>query len=95
LERTEQEPPAVFALTVESLDRLEKFSRDAGLSGQDVQMGKIEELPEPYSLPDGFPCLFFVDAQGRLKLAATGLIPTLQVEALCRLPLPQEKEGAD
>ncbi|HOK66035.1 MAG TPA: redoxin domain-containing protein [Anaerohalosphaeraceae bacterium] len=89
----EEEKPTVIGLTAESLERIEKFSKK--LTPEEIQIGRIENLPEPFSLPDGFPCIFFLDAQGRLKLAAIGLIPRVQVEAVCRLPLPEGKEQAN
>ncbi|HOQ04029.1 MAG TPA: redoxin domain-containing protein [Anaerohalosphaeraceae bacterium] len=86
----EEEKPTVVGLIAESPERIEKFSKK--FTPEEIQIGRIENLPEPFSLPDGFPCIFFLDAQGRLKLAAIGLIPRVQVEAVCRLPLPEERE---
>lgn len=86
----EGEKPSVIGLTAESAEKIETFAKK--ISSEEVQIGRIENLPEPFSLPDGFPCIFFLDAQGRLKLAAVGLIPRVQVEAVCRLPLPEGKE---
>lgn len=88
--RLEGEKPAVVVLMAESAERIDAFLKEMSVAekGQFV-IGRVETLPEPFSLPDGFPCLFFVDAQGRLKLAATGLVPWGQLKALCTLPLPQ------
>lgn len=92
LECMEGEKPAVLVLMAESAEKIETFSKEMSFSAFDVQIGKIDNLPEPYSLPDGFPCLFFVDTQGRLKLAAVGLIPIGQMEAICRLPVLEEPD---
>lgn len=89
-EQAESENPFVLALIAESAEKLEAFSKETALAEKGIQLGRIEDLPEPFSLPDGFPSLFFVDPQGRLKLAATGLVPAPQLKALCRLPLKQD-----
>ncbi|MEJ5260159.1 MAG: hypothetical protein WHS88_08230 [Anaerohalosphaeraceae bacterium] len=92
LEGMEGDKPSVLVLTTESSEKMETFAKEMSFAAFDVQIGKIDNLPEPYSLPDGFPCLFFIDAQGRLKLAVVGLIPIRQMEAVCRLPLPERPD---
>lgn len=77
---------AMIALSAESPGTLRTFANDnPGL----CEMGSVDFLPEPYSLPDGFPCIFVIDSQRRLKLAATGLIPLPHIRALTKLSLPQ------
>jgi len=69
---------------------LNTILKGADFAGEgNFELGSVNFLTEPFSLPDGFPCLFFIDAQGRLKLAAVGLIPFAQMKALIELPLPE------
>lgn len=89
-EEMKEGAPAVAALTAESAERIEEFLKRADFAGKsNFELGSVTLLAEPFSLPDGFPCLFFIDAQGRLKLAAVGLIPFAQLKALIELPLPE------
>jgi thiol-disulfide isomerase/thioredoxin len=53
-----------------------------------LEVVSVDFLPEPFSLPDGFPCTFFIDPQQRLKLAAVGLVPISHIRALASLSLP-------
>jgi len=89
-EAMKESAPAVAALTAETAETLEKFLKGADFAGEgNFELGSVNLLAEPFSLPDGFPCLFFIDGQGRLKLAAVGLIPFAQMKALIELPLPE------
>jgi peroxiredoxin len=39
-------------------------------------------LPQPYNLAYTIPCSFFIDPQGRIKLATEGMIPFEQMKAI-------------
>jgi thiol-disulfide isomerase/thioredoxin len=39
-------------------------------------------MPKPYNLVNGIPCTFFIDPQGRIKLATEGLIPPSDIRAI-------------
>jgi thiol-disulfide isomerase/thioredoxin len=39
-------------------------------------------MPRPYNLIDGIPCSFFIDPQGKIKLATEGMIPLPQMKAI-------------
>jgi thiol-disulfide isomerase/thioredoxin len=39
-------------------------------------------LPQPYKLAYTIPCSFFIDPQGRIKLATEGMIPLEQMKAI-------------
>ena len=41
-----------------------------------------ETMPRPYNLIDGIPCSFFIDPQGKIKLATEGMIPLPQMKAI-------------
>lgn len=77
--------PAVIALTADSADAIKTFLQN---NPTPIEMATVDFLPEPFSLPDGFPCIFFIDPQRRLKLAATGLIPISHIQAITQLTLP-------
>ncbi len=77
---------ALIAVSAESPEILGAFLKDNPGS---VEMGSVDFLPEPFSLPDGFPCIFFIDPQRRLKLAAVGLVPLSHILALASLSLPE------
>jgi hypothetical protein len=83
---TEDKNLALIAVSAESSEILGAFLKN---NPGPVEMGSVDFLPEPFSLPDGFPCIFFIDPQRRLKLAATGLIPLSHIQALASLSLPE------
>ena len=44
-------------------------------------------LPPPYSLVRGIPCSFFIDSQGRIKLATEGVLSLGDMKAILQAPL--------
>jgi thiol-disulfide isomerase/thioredoxin len=39
-------------------------------------------MPRPYNLVNGIPCSFFIDPEGKIKLATEGMIPISQMKAI-------------
>jgi thiol-disulfide isomerase/thioredoxin len=75
-----QIPASVIALTAEK--QPSGFETD---EYPDILFATVTPLPEPFCLPDTVPALFFLDADGRLKLAAEGLLPANHILALLEL----------
>ena len=82
----EHENLIVIALCVESIEKITAFGKNKSYP---FILGSVDYLPEPYSLPNGFPCIFIIDPERRLKLAAIGLIPLSHLNAILQLALPE------
>ena len=44
-----------------------------------------QELPAPFNLVNAIPCSFFIDRQGRIKLATVGLLPLSDMKAILQI----------
>ncbi len=47
-----------------------------------VTATEMSTMPRPYNLINGIPCSFFIDPNGKIKLATEGLIPLAQMKAI-------------
>lgn len=82
----ENQTPVIIGVTAESPHTNQRFIRNNACP---FEIASVDFLPEPYSVPEGFPILFFINSEGQLKLAAVGLIPLAQAQAIVTLPLPK------
>ncbi len=41
-----------------------------------------QTMPRPYNQIDSIPCSFFIDPQGKIKMATVGLVPLPQIKAI-------------
>jgi len=42
----------------------------------------VSTMPKPYNLVTGIPCSFFIDPNGKIKLATEGMMPLPQMKAI-------------
>lgn len=73
---------AILAISDESTAVLEEFVGQHGINYTVLTSGA--NLPSPFGDAQYAPASFFIDPQGRVKLAATGLIPTSEAAAIIR-----------
>ncbi len=72
----------IVAVSQESVDELRAFAEGAGIN---YVVGTVDsELPEPFAGVRSIPMTFFVDPEGRLKVAALGVISTEESLAIVR-----------
>ena len=86
INKLKDENLTLIAVTAESVETMKTFMDE---NPYNFEAGSVEELSKPYSLPDGFPCIFFINTERQLKLAIVGLIPSSQVQAVVRLPVQE------
>lgn len=77
-----QESLAILAISDESTAVLEEFVGQQGINYTVLTGGT--NLPAPFGDAQYAPASFFIDPQGRVKLAATGLIPTSDAAAIIK-----------
>lgn len=77
-----EESLAILAISDESTAVLEEFVGQHGINYTVLTGGG--NLPAPFGDAQYAPASFFIDPQGRVKLAATGLIPTSDAAAIIR-----------
>jgi thiol-disulfide isomerase/thioredoxin len=79
--RAESKPSelAIFGLSDEPVDRLNKFSKDAKINYPVIAYN--ESLPEPYNLVNALPTLFLIDTKGIIRDILIGYHPIQEVEA--------------
>lgn len=63
-------------------ERIRKFVAANPVINYPVTATNPEIMPSPYNLINGIPCSFFIDPQGKIKLATEGLIPFAQMKAI-------------
>ena len=72
----------IIALTTEKPDNLSGFDES---EYPDITFGRLDTLPEPLNLYENIPALYFLDSEGRLKLAAEGILPPNHIIAIISL----------
>jgi peroxiredoxin len=83
----------IVAFSSESKDTLERYAQQQN-QGTLMLVPQEQPLPNPLSEVADIPSAFFIDRQGRLFLAARGLIPFEHADAILEFmePKPVEKE---
>lgn len=75
-----EEELAILALSNESLDVLKNFAAKKDINYTIVTPG--ENLPAPFSNVTSIPTTFFINPDGKIKLAALGLVPLKEARAI-------------
>jgi peroxiredoxin len=73
---------AMLAISPESASLLERFVAQQRINY--TVLSNPATLPMPYSLVQYVPSTFFIDPQGNIKLATTGMIPLGDIKAILR-----------
>ena len=73
---------AMLAISREDPDLLKKFAADRKINY--TILHDLGTMPLPFSLTNAIPCSFFIDADGKIKLAAIGLISLGEIKAILR-----------
>jgi hypothetical protein len=63
-------------------ETVKKFVAAKPVINYTVTATNINAMPRPYNLIDSIPCSFFIDPEGRVKLATEGLIPLSDTKAI-------------
>ena len=75
-----QDKLAILAITNENPNLVKSFVADEKVS-YTVLLNK-GNMPEPYSYVNSIPCSFFIDTEGKIKLATEGLISSEEIKAI-------------
>jgi peroxiredoxin len=73
----------IIAISNESPKAVEEFALENGLNY--TVASSSEPLPEPFRLARGIPASFYIDRQGKIMLAAEGLVPFGQARAILKV----------
>ena len=76
-----EEELTILAVSNESPDVLKKFVAAKDISYTVATLGD-GALPEPFSNVKSIPTTFFIDPNGKIKLAALGLVPLEEAKAI-------------
>ncbi len=71
---------AILAISNEKEDVVKAFATQQGLNY--TVLLAAGELPAPFNGVTGIPCSFFIDAQGKIKLATEGLLETKEIRSI-------------
>ena len=77
-----EDKPVILAVSRESVSSLEGF-----IAREKINFAVISNtatMPMPYSLVQYIPSTFFIDRQGKIKLAVTGMVPVDEIRAILR-----------
>jgi hypothetical protein len=66
----------------ESAEKIKKFVAANPIINYTVISTDRDTMPWPYSLVNAIPSGFFIDSDGRIKMATEGLIPLSQIKAI-------------
>lgn len=80
----------IIAFSSESEDALKNYA--AQNQGTLMLVRQQQPLPKPLSDVSDIPAVFFIDRQGKLFLAAKGLIPLEQADAILKFMEPGRRE---
>lgn len=75
-----EDKPVILAVSRENVSLLEQF-----VSREKINFPVISNtvtMPMPYSLVQYIPCTFFIDRQGKIKLAVRGVVPVDEIKAI-------------
>jgi len=71
---------AILAISNEKEDVVKAFATQQGLNY--TVLLAAGELPAPFNGVTGIPCSFFIDAQGKIKLATEGLLEAKEIRSI-------------
>jgi peroxiredoxin len=63
-------------------ERVKAFVADRPAINYPVTATNSATMPMPYNMIDSIPCSFFIDPQGKIKLATAGLVPLSQMKQI-------------
>lgn len=72
---------AMLAISNENPAPVKQFVADKKINYTVLTTG-TDDMPEPYSRVRGIPCSFFIDPEGKIKLATEGLLPLGAIKAI-------------
>ena len=75
-----EDKPVILAVSRESASLLAQFVARENISFPVIS--NTTTLPMPYSLVQYIPSTFFIDRQGKIKLAVTGMVPVHEIKAI-------------
>lgn len=71
-----------YITPMNSAEKIRKFVAARPAINYTVIATDMEDMPKPYNLITGIPSSFFIDPQGKIKLATEGLIPLQDIKAI-------------
>lgn len=71
---------AILAITNENPDLVKRFASVERINYTVLLSG--QDMPIPYSYINSIPCSFFIDTEGRIKLATEGLLSFIEIKAI-------------
>lgn len=87
-ETTSEDKLAMLAISYTSvmpsntIDKIKDFVRQNKEINYTILPADADDMPAPYSQVNAIPCSFFIDAQGKIKIATEGLISLGEVKAI-------------
>jgi thiol-disulfide isomerase/thioredoxin len=87
-ETTGEDKLAMLAITYittmppNTVDRIREFVRQNRKINYTVLPADVDQMPAPYNQVNAIPCSFFIDPDGKIKLATEGLISLREVRAI-------------
>jgi thiol-disulfide isomerase/thioredoxin len=87
-ETTGEDKLAILAISYTSvmppntLDKIKDFVRQNKKINYTVLPADSADMPDPYNRVNAIPCSFFIDPQGKIKIATEGLISLGEVKAI-------------
>jgi peroxiredoxin len=78
-----EEELAILAISNEAQERVRRFADENGLNY--TVIATQEPLPEPFRQVDGIPASFYINKEGKIKLAVQGLIPFGEAQAILKV----------
>lgn len=65
-----------------TIDRIKEFVRQNKEINYTILPADAAQMPDPYNRVNAIPCSFFIDPEGKIKLATEGLISLREVRAI-------------
>jgi peroxiredoxin len=78
-----EEELAILAISNEAEEAVRKFVDENGLNYTVIATQK--PLPEPFRQVNGIPASFYIDKEGKIKLAVLGLVPFGEAQAILKM----------
>ncbi|MBN2019641.1 MAG: redoxin domain-containing protein [Sedimentisphaerales bacterium] len=81
-----QDQLAILAISYDnprnSTEMVREYVEDNPLMSYTVVSVDMSALPRPYNYITGIPCSFYIDPQGKIKLATEGLVSVMQMKQI-------------
>ena len=78
-----EEELVILAISNEGEETVREFAEENGLNYTVIATQKA--LPEPFRYAKGIPASFYINKEGRIKLAAQGLVPFGEAQAILNI----------